>query len=171
MHWYVATTHSQSELIASSNLKLQGFNVFNPRCRVQRFLRGRRIIFFRSYLPGYLFVEFDVEDEAWRTIHSTRGIRGVLSASPEEPVRLRPGIVDEIKLMCDVEGFLLEKDTDEAILVPLIPPGSVVQILDGPFKGFRGMVRRSSHTRVKLIMKSLLGGGAPVDLARDNVAL
>jgi transcription antitermination factor NusG len=168
--WYVATTHSQSELLASTNLKLQGFNVFNPRCRVQRFLRGRRIIFFRSYLPGYLFIEFDEGDEMWRTIHSTRGVRNVLSSGPEEPLKLKPGIVDELKSRCDGEGFLLEKEVDE-VLIPELPSGSVVQIVEGPFRGFKGIVRASSQTRVQLILKSLLGGGAPMEMARENVRI
>lgn len=149
--WYVAQTHHASEQVASHELTRQGFATLSLLCRSQRIVRHRRVERIAPYLPGYIFVEFDIANDPWRSICSTRGVKGLLSTAPEAPTRIRQGVVEELRSRCDEFGIVVEKECDRALRRFLV--GDDVRILGGPFAGRVGEVVWSSVDRVRVLMR------------------
>jgi transcriptional antiterminator RfaH len=71
--WFVARAHANAKSKARVNLVRQGYEGYLPLCRRTR-THARRQIVQRPLFPGYLFVSFEIESTAWRSIFSTIGV-------------------------------------------------------------------------------------------------
>lgn len=153
--WHVATTKPFSEMIAEEALKQKGFQPFNPKCYSVRVVKGRRTWTERCYMPGYIFIRFDSVDDRWPVINNTRGIRSLLYSAVEKPAPLREAVMQSIIDRCNGDGVVKEEELDLA-LTKVIPIGTMVRLLEGPFQGFSGPVIARQSDRVK-VMLSLFG--------------
>lgn len=83
--WYAARTKPKQESVAVLNLARQKFEVYSPLVTIER-RHGKRISVEREPLfPGYVLVRFNLADENWRAINSTRGILGLLTMTTDQP--------------------------------------------------------------------------------------
>jgi transcription antitermination factor NusG len=166
--WYAATVYPFKDTIAEDSLQRRGLQPFNPRVRQTRIIRGRKHIVEQPYIPGYIFINFDVDDERWKLINSTRGIQRLISSDSETPSRIRPEAMKVIIERC-VDGFVDQGEVDAA-LVRFVPVGSIVRVHCGPFEGWSGKVTWSHNDRVKVLL-SLFGRSNPVSLRATEVTL
>jgi transcriptional antiterminator RfaH len=133
MKWHVIHTKVKEEFRALENLQAQGFEVFLPTCQVQRKLQGKIKLATEPLFSRYLFIRLSDVSSNWYPIRSTRGVSqllrfGVLS----EPVVLPDPIIDCLKQRCAKEEPLHE----------LFSSGELLEITQGPFKGFVGFFEK-----------------------------
>lgn len=166
--WYVAVTHHRAELVAHSELTKQGVQAFLPRERISKIVRGYPQENVRPIFGGYIFTHFDIEQQAWRFINSTRGIKSLISSSPERPTRIRPEIMSALLARCDGE-FIPSLVVDE-VLADFIPIGATVKLTGGTWHKFRGPVTSVLDDRIK-IMLQLFGRPNEVTVPRSLVEL
>jgi transcription antitermination factor NusG len=89
---------------------------------------GRHRTTTRSWLPGYMFVEFDPSDN-WRQLLLIPGVIEVLGS----PTPLADGVIEDLLTRLPRR---LPKNTAHTV----IPVGSAVRVKDGPFSGVEAKV-------------------------------
>ena len=143
MDWFVVRTKARQELRAIHHLEEQGFKVYCPQIPKYNGLKevvGRQVLF-----PGYCFVQSGELSIA--SIRSTPGVIGLVSfGSQGTPATLVPAALEAIHV---VEAFHCEK-------VSALKPGGAVSLIEGPFKGFKGLYSKRSKDRVEVLL-TLLG--------------
>jgi len=129
---------------AAMNLAEQGFGVFCPCVMDIVVTHGRKVPIGRAVFPGYLFVAFNDEDNAWKSINYTRGVVHLLPLHSEIPIAV-PG--EFIERMREISS-----PTEAAEAVVLFAENEVVRIIAGPFAGYVGRVldSRAGATRVQI---------------------
>lgn len=96
--WYVAKTRSGQDQIAVENLARQSFAAFYPTVQIERQRRQRITRSIEGLFPGYVFVNFALDDTRWRAINSTRGIASLLSFSKDgTPSPVKRGEVEHLQ--------------------------------------------------------------------------
>lgn len=144
-----------------------GFEVFNPKIRTQRELRrGRVVEGQRLYVPGYIFIRFDLEEDEWRPINWTPGIRGIMYAYDDVPAKVKDEALAPLLDLCAADGFLYEVEADAA----LFKVGSHVKVTGGPFASFPGVVSAATLKRLEVLV-TIFGRTTPVSLRLKDVAL
>lgn len=153
--WYVGATHHRHELIVEEYVRqkpsLRDVQVFNPKCRITKVVNGRRQTTERPYISNYIFFHFDVLDDGWRQLHAARGMKRIISSSPERPTPVRGDAMQVILSKCSDGEFLDEVETDRA-LAKFIPLGATVKLMDGPFAGFTGPVDKVAQQRIEVLL-------------------
>ena len=139
MDWFVVRTKARQELRASHRMEEQGFKVFCPQIPKYNGLKevvGRQVLF-----PGYCFVQSGELSVA--SIRSTPGVIGLVSFSLEgKPATIVPAALEAIHV---VEAFHCEK-------VPSLKPGGAISLIEGPFKGLKGLYSKRSKDRVEVLL-------------------
>lgn len=166
--WYVAVTHHRAEIVAQEELTKQGIQAFLPKEKIRRIVRGYPQDNVRPVFGGYIFANFDPIEQAWRFINSTRGIRSLISSSPERPTRIRNEIMAALIERCDGE-FIPSLVVDE-VLSTFIPVGATVKLTGGSYEKFRGPVTSVLDDRIK-VMLQIFGRPSEVSVPRTLVEL
>lgn len=167
--WHVAATKPFCEMIAEEGLKKKGFAPFNPKCYVQRVVRGRRTWTERCYIPGYIFIRFDpVEDRRWPQINYVRGVASLLYSASERPAPIREQAMNVILERCN--GDVVKAEDIDLALSRVVPIGAMVRVQEGTFEGFVGRVAWSHEDRVKVVL-SLFGRDTKVALPTKHVVM
>lgn len=149
VRWYCAQTQPYAELIAEQHLKDQGFQPFNPRCEVTRITKGREVITRKPWLPGYIFIPFDIDNPIWPRINSTRGVKRLMPEWMERPSPVRDDAMQVLLDQCNGQT-VRAMEVDRAI-AKVLWPGATVQVNEGPFAGFTGTVEWTDKDRVKVL--------------------
>ena len=143
MDWFVVRTKARQEVRAMHHLEEQGFKVYCPQIPKYNKLKevvGRQVLF-----PGYCFVQGG--DLSIASIRSTPGVSGLVSFGLQgTPAALFPAALEAIHA---VEAFHRDK-------VSGLKPGGAVSLIEGPFKGFKGLYSKRSKDRVEVLL-TLLG--------------
>ncbi len=133
MKWHVIHTKVKEEFRALENLQAQGFEVFLPTCQVQKKQQGKIKLSTEPLFSRYLFIRLSDVSSNWFPIRSTRGVSQLLRfGALSEPVVLPDPIIDCLKQRCAKEEPLHE----------LFNSGEMLEITDGPFKGFVGFFEK-----------------------------
>jgi transcriptional antiterminator RfaH len=127
MKWHVIHTKVREEFRALENLQSQGFEVFLPTCQVQKKSQGKIKLVTQPLFNRYLFIRLSDVTSNYFPIRSTRGVAQLLRfGSLTDPVEIPKTIVDCLRQRC----------TKEEPLHELFKPGEMIEITQGPFKGF-----------------------------------
>jgi transcriptional antiterminator RfaH len=158
--WFAAQLRPQGERIVLAHLRRQGFEAALPRRYVDRRVgsRFRRVI--EPIFPGYVFVTFDPEDPASRAIRSTRGIARLIG-NERGPSALPTGFVEALMARCDHEGLVVPDE--------VLPEGSDVRVLAGPFAGLLGKILRSAAGDRVAVLLTLLASERSVLMPRGQL--
>lgn len=133
MKWHVIHTKVREEFRALENLQAQGFEVFLPTCQVQKKLQGKVKLVTEPLFSRYLFIRLSDVSSNWFPIRSTRGVSQLLRfGNLADPVEIPETIVECLKQRC----------TKEEPLHELFKHGEMVEITQGPFKGFIGFFEK-----------------------------
>ena len=104
-HWYVASTHVNSETTAAGQLRRQGFSVYLPLYRKLRRHARRKEWVSRPLFPRYLFVGVNEANQRWRAINSTIGINQLI-VFDGQPAPLNRDIISSLRAREDETGMV-----------------------------------------------------------------
>ena len=147
--WYCVRTLNKHEHVAHANLlKIEGVEAFHPRLRSKRQWRNKQLSVIEPLFPCYVFARFVLADEIDH-VRFTSGVRDVVHFSGCWPTIPDAAIAELREGVGETE--VLERPLPELI------PGSEVDILNGPFRGLRAVVKyhMPSSQRVELLMDLL----------------
>ncbi|MDP6785666.1 MAG: transcriptional activator RfaH [Rhodospirillales bacterium] len=161
--WYVVHTQPRGEPLALANLENQGLETYLPRY-LKRRRHARRTEWVPAPLfPNYLFVRFDVERTRWRAIHSTFGVRYLVS-NGELPAPVPHGIVEEIQSCEDDAGIVVVSKQAP------FDKGELVRIMTGALCDQVGLFDCATDNERVFILLDLLGRTVRVRVPLETVS-
>ncbi|MFH1597038.1 MAG: transcription termination/antitermination protein NusG [Pseudomonadota bacterium] len=164
--WYIIHTYSGFEQKVKTAImeraKARGLEalveeVLVPTETVEEMVKGERRLSTRKFYPGYVMVRMEMTDESWHLVKDTPKVTGFIG-SKDEPVAIPEE--DAAKIIAQMqEGVLRPKPKIK------FEQGDKVQVTDGPFANFTGVVDevRPDRGRVR-VMISVFGRPTPVEL-------
>jgi transcriptional antiterminator NusG len=163
-HWYVIHTYSGYEDRVAENLRqridtmhMQDkiFDVIVPKENQIEIKNGRRRIVERRIFPGYVIVQMDVTEDSWYVVRNTPNVTGFVG-SGTTPTAISEDEVRHIQKRMGVEEPKFKID---------FSVGEAINIVDGPFKGFDGMVNEIDENKGKIkVLVNMFGRETPVEL-------
>jgi transcriptional antiterminator RfaH len=155
-YWTACRLQPNRTTLALHVLNLQGYEVYCPRLRELRVLRGRRVEVLLPLFPGYTFLRVVT---GWWQARWAPGTCGLVMDGAI-PAKVPDAVIAEIK----------SRERKGAIELPSeVRPGDRVRVLRGPFRDhlaiYTGM---SGHDRVAVLLR-LLGGERRVLLYRCDI--
>jgi transcription termination/antitermination protein NusG len=167
--WYVLHTYAGQEARAKAALleRARTFGregaieeVFIPEENVTEFVKGQRKTSKRKFLPGYILVRMDLDDELWHIVKNTQKITGFVSAGQ------RPTPIAEH----DVQRMLGQARSEKPKPKFTFEEGDDVRVINGPFSNFSGTVNEVRPEREQVqVMVAVFGRATPVWLNFEHV--
>jgi transcriptional antiterminator NusG len=162
--WYVIHTYSGYEDRVAENIKQRIetmhmadkiFDVIVPKENQIEIKNGKRRIVERRIFPGYVLVQMDVTEDSWYVVRNTPNVTGFVG-SGTTPTPISEDEVRHIQKRMGVEEPKFKID---------FTAGETVNIIDGPFKGFDGMVSDIDENKGKIkVLVNMFGRETPVEL-------
>jgi len=148
------------EMAIKSNQMEEFFgDVLVPIQEVTEMKNGKRVTTKKKFLPGYLLVEMLMSKETHHFINSVPGVTGFIGGTPQKPQAVPRDEVDRIL------GRIKEPDEGKDMLEIPYNVGDSVQVMDGPFSDWVGIINEINHEKGKLkVMISIFGKDTPVEL-------
>lgn len=162
--WYVIHTYAGYEdqvadqlkqRIESMNMKDKIFDVVVPKENQIEIKNGKRRIVERKIFPGYILVQMIVTEDSWFVVRNTPSVTGFVG-SGVHPSPMSEAEVKAIQKRMGVEEPKYKVD---------FSIGELVNITDGPFKGFDATVNEIDEQKGKIkVLVSMFGRETPVEL-------
>lgn len=162
--WYAIHTYSgyEEKVADSIRQRINGvdmadkiFDVIVPKEKQIEIHGGKRKIVEKKIFQGYALVEMKLTDETWYIIRNTPGVTGFVGMGVD-PTPVSSAEIAKIKRRMGVE------DPKHKIDFQI---GEVVNITDGPFKGFDGNISEIDTQKGKVkVMVSMFGRDTSVEL-------
>ncbi|MBN4053834.1 transcription/translation regulatory transformer protein RfaH [Haliea sp. AH-315-K21] len=150
-NWHLLLSKPREELRAEEQLRNQGFKVFHPLLKHYKLKQGKQKSIIESLFPRYLFIQLDDELNDWSTIRSTRGVAELVRFT-DYPAVVPESVVNDLLKQVNEEGLIDQTQQETR----LFKPGDRVEIREGSFKGWQGVVKeQDSDMRVVLLLKML----------------
>jgi transcriptional antiterminator NusG len=169
--WYIIHAYSGFERKVRESLesRVQAFGlqtrigrVMIPTEPVTEIVNGKKRTVERVFLPGYVLVEMDLDNDLWHVIKNTPRVTGFLGTG-DKPVALSEAEVSSILFRTDVSK-------DKPRLKIKFEKNESVRITEGPFANFNGVVDEVNEDRETLkVMVTIFGRSTPVELEFGKV--
>jgi transcriptional antiterminator NusG len=163
-NWYAIHTYAGYEEQVADQVKqrIEGvdmtdkiFNVLVPKEKIIVIKNGKRKIVEQKIFQGYVLVEMKLTEDAWFIIRNTPGVTGFVGAGTT-PTPVSAKEIAKIKKRMGINEPKHEID---------LQIGEVVNVNDGPFKGFDGSVSEIDNTKGKVkVLVSMFGRDTSVEL-------
>jgi len=115
----------------------------------------------QQLFPGYILVEVEIVPESFRLVTSHPRVLRFLGG--KEPIPLAKKEIERVLSQVRGEVVVSSKQADFVV-------GSEVEITDGPFSGFVGIIEKVDSENEKLtVMVSIFGRMTPVELLFSQV--
>jgi transcriptional antiterminator NusG len=169
--WYIIHAYSGFERKVRESLesRVQAFGLQNkigrvmiPTEPVTELVNGKKRTVERVFLPGYVLVEMDLDNDLWHVIKNTPRVTGFLGTG-DKPVALSEQEVSSIL-------FRSETSKEKPRLKIKFEKNESVRITEGPFANFNGIVDDINEDRETLkVMVTIFGRSTPVELEFGKV--
>ena len=163
-NWYVIHTYSGYEDQVSDQLRMRIetlgmkekiFDVIVPKENQIEIKNGRRRVVERKIFPGYIMVQMIVTEDSWFVVRNTPNVTGFVGTSTT------PSPLDE----SEVKSIQKRMGVEEPKYNIDFSVGELVNITDGPFKGFDGAVSEIDEQKGKIkVLVNMFGRETPVEL-------
>ena len=164
--WYVIQTYSGYEnkvrealqqRIKEHGKEAQFGEVLIPTETVQEQRPGGKSrVRQKNSLPGYIFVEMEMSEEAWHLVKETPKVTGFIGN--QRPQEVKPAEIEDQRRRV-VEGAVKPKPRVN------FEAGDEIRVIDGAFANFSGTVEEVKPDKQKLKVKvSIFGRATPVEL-------
>lgn len=162
--WYVIHTYSGYEdqvaeairqRTESMDMADKVYDVIVPKEKQIEIKNGRRRTVERKIFPGYIMVHMSITEDSWFMVRNTPNVTGFVG-SGTTPSPLSENEVKAIQKRMGVEEPKFKIDYSV---------GELVNITDGPFKGFDGTISEVDEQKGKIkVLVSMFGRETPVEL-------
>ncbi|HMA75783.1 MAG TPA: transcription termination/antitermination protein NusG [Candidatus Krumholzibacteriaceae bacterium] len=165
MKWYVVHTYSGREkkvrdsierIAKNSGLDDKFGNILVATEEVAEMKKGKKKVRERKLFPSYIVIQMEMSNETWNLVENVTGVTHFVGGR-EKPLPIPKK---------DVDRILGRMEKREGI-IPEVPftLGEHVNVVDGPFSEFTGIVDEISPERGKLkVLVSIFGRETPVEL-------
>lgn len=162
-HYVIHTYSGYEEKVAENlrqrietmNMSDKVFEVIVPKEKAIEIKNGKRKTLEKRIFPGYVLVDMILTDDSWYVVRNTPQVTGFIG-SGAVPLPVDKGEVEMIKkrMVADEPKYKID-----------LRKGDLVNISDGPFKGFDGSVDDVDETKGKIkVLVSMFGRETPVEL-------
>ncbi len=169
--WYIIHAYSGFERKVRESLesRIMAFGLQNrigrimiPTEPVTELRNGKKYTIERVFLPGYVLVEMELDNDLWHVIKNTPRVTGFLGTG-DKPVALSEAEVSSIL-------FRSDSAKDKPSMKVKFEKGEQVRINEGPFANFNGTVDDVNEDRQTLkVMVSIFGRSTPVEIEFSKV--
>src|SRR5579864_8574558 len=169
--WYIIHAYSGFERKVRESLesRIAAFGLQNkigrimiPTEPVTELRNGKKYTIERVFLPGYVLVEMELDNDLWHVIKNTPRVTGFLGTG-DNPVALSEQEVSSILFRSDVSK-------DKPSMKVKFDKGEQVRINEGPFANFTGAVDEINEDKQTLkVMVSIFGRSTPVEIEFSKV--
>jgi transcriptional antiterminator NusG len=122
---------------------------------------GKQVVKQKTSLPGYIFIEMEMSEEAWHLVKDTTKVTGFVG--DQTPTAVREREIEQLR-----QG--MEKTVGKPKSKVSFEPGEEVRVTDGAFANFSGRVEEVKPEKQKLKVKvSIFGRDTPVELEFSQV--
>lgn len=137
--------------------------VLVPTEEVVEIRRGQKVNVERRFMPGYVLVKMEMNERTYHVINNLPRVTGFLGPQGK-PTPMR-----------DSEVARILKEVEEGAERPrpsvTFQVGDKVNVTDGPFESFQGMVEDVDEDNARLkVSVSIFGRATPVELEYSQVA-
>ncbi len=170
-NWYIIQSHSSfenkvSQLIKEeaekANISEKIEEIIIPTHDVTEVKRGKRVQRKKKYFPGYVLIKSEMDMHIYHMIKNIKKVSGFLG-SRGSPIPVSDKEIEKI-LGQIKDGVAQPKSAIEYNI------GEKVQVIDGPFASFTGMVEDIDEDKLRLkVSVSIFGRPTPVDLEYNQV--
>ena len=169
--WYVIQTYSNYETKVKAALqerikqhKMEGAfgEILIPTETVSDNIPGGKVrTKQKTSLPGYIFVEMEMSENAWHLVKDTPKVTGFIGN--QRPQEVKPPHIEDLRKGI-VEGAVKPKPRHQ------FQEGDEVRVVVGAFANFSGTVQEVKPDKQKLkVMVSIFGRPTPVELDFSHV--
>jgi transcriptional antiterminator NusG len=169
--WYIIHAYSgfERKVRESIESRVQAYGLHDrigrimvPTEPVTEIRNGKKYTIERVFLPGYVLVEMDLDNEIWHLVKNTPRVTGFLGTG-EKPVALTEEEISSIIFRSDASK-------DKPRMKVKFEKNESVKITEGPFANFNGVVDEVNEDRETLkVMVTIFGRSTPVELEFSKV--
>ena len=170
-NWYIIQSHSSFENKVAKLIKEEAEKaklsdkieeIVVPTHDVTEVKRGKRYQRKKKYFPGYILIKSEMDNNLYHMIKNLKKVSGFLG-SQGSPIPVSDKEISKI-LGQIKDGVAQPKSGIEYSI------GEKVQVIDGPFASFNGLVEDVDEERSRLkVSVSIFGRPTPVDLEHNQV--
>ena len=146
----------------ASNVSDKIEEIVVPTHDITEVKRGKRVQRKKKYFPGYVLIKSEIDNHLYHMIKGIKKVSGFLG-SKGIPVPVSDKEIEKI-LGQIKDGVAQPKSSIEYAI------GEKVQVIDGPFASFNGLVEDIDEEKSRLkVSVSIFGRPTPVDLDFNQV--
>jgi transcriptional antiterminator NusG len=184
--WFVVHTYAGYEQRVKDNLsnRIDTYEVGDriheiviPTEEVTEYKKGKKVISDKKFLPGYVLVRMDMDDDTWGIVRHTPAVTGFVGANGIKPVPLS---IREVGSTLKIPVKFVEETEVEGGGGDVVPEkqqvdidmevGETVRVTTGPFADFTGTIAEINIDQAKLrVLVSVFGRETPIEIPFDNV--
>lgn len=167
--WYVIHTYSGYEdavkraleqRIESMGMQEYIFEIIVPKEKIVVYRNGKQQTVEKNLFPGYVLVNMIVTDASWFVVRNTPNVTGFVG-SGNTPVPVLPEEFGVIKRRIG---------TDVATTEIKLEKGDLVNIKEGPFLNYEGVIGEINNAKGKVtVLVSIFDRETPVELDFNQV--
>ena len=170
-NWYIVQSHSSFENKVAQLIKEEAEKakisekieeIVVPAHVITEVKRGKRVQRKKKYFPGYVLIKSEMDNNIYHMIKNIKKVSGFLG-SKGTPIAVSEKEIEKI-LGQIKDGVAQPKSAIEYNI------GEMVQVIDGPFASFSGMVEEIDEDKLRLkVSVSIFGRPTPVELEYNQV--
>jgi transcriptional antiterminator NusG len=168
MRWFVlhANTGHENKVkrniemaVKSNHMERHFGEVLVATQEVTEMKNGKRATVKRKFFPSYILIEMEMTKETFHFISSIPGVTRFIGGTELRPEPIGQDEVDRIL------GRMSKVVEAKTVLEIPYDVGDSVQVVDGPFTDWIGVINEINHDKGKLkVMISIFGSETPVEL-------
>ena len=170
-NWYIVQSHSSfenkvaqeiKEEAAKANLEDKIEEIIVPTHDITEVKRGKRVQRKKKYFPGYVLLKSEMDNTIYHMIKSLKKVSGFLGTKGT-PIPVSEKEIE--KILGQIKDGVVQPKSGVEYNV-----GEKVQVIDGPFASFSGLVEDIDEDKLRLkVSVSIFGRPTPVDLEYSQV--
>ena len=169
--WYIIKTKANCEfkargaiqsLVQDHRLSDQIRDILVPEKEVVEVVKGKKVTRPKRFYPGYVFIQMHLTNQLWHLIRNASSVVNFVGRQgrpTEVPVEQIEAITTQV-----------QEDSASPNTKVAFTTGEYVQVIDGPFKSFSGVVEAVNPEKARLkVSVSIFGRPTPVELDFSQV--
>ena len=170
-NWFIVQSHSSFENKVAQQIKDEAdksnisdkiHEIIVPTHDVTEVRRGKRVQRKKKYFPGYVLIKCEMTDDIYHMIKGLKKVSGFLG-SKGMPIPVSDNEIE--KILGQIKDGVTQAQSGVEYSI-----GEKVQVIDGPFASFSGMVEDMDEEKKRLkVSVSIFGRPTPVDLEYSQV--